>query len=163
MLPKPGSAWKLGVSKRSAETTTEIELSGENVRTISVLKDKLRQKDIVTQTITGSLQAMDFKAKKVTILYPENNRKLECFYDDEVELELLDNRRDLVQVTGTVVVDRDSLPSEITDVESIQALDLSDFEIREFHCRGQVLAFKQLLTLSPELTESKQFITLRYD
>lgn len=163
LIPKPGSAWKLGIARTNTGTLSEIHLSGDNFRSVSVLKERLRHQQTISQTITGSLEAMDFSARKATILYPETNTLLECFYSDEAEIELLDNRREYVQVTGTVVVNADNQPIKIQDVESIQALDLSDFEIREFLCRGQHLTFKKLLTLSPEITDSKQFITLRHD
>lgn len=160
MLPKAGATWKLGVSRPQAE---EITLTGDCVRNISTLKERLRQHETVAQTITGNLQAMDFEARKITILYPENNRELECFYDEELEPELWETRRGLVQVTGTVVVDAEDFPIKIQDVESIQPLDLSDFDIREVAYGESVLRFRPPLVLTPELTESKQHMTLRHD
>jgi hypothetical protein len=160
MLPKPGAIWKMGVSRPNTE---EIVLTGEYAQSVSLLKEQLRQTKIVSQTITGYLQAMDFEAHKITILYPENNRELECFYDEELETDLLETRRDLVQVTGTVVVDDHGIPQKIQAVTNIQPLDLSDFIISEIACGECLLQFREPLTLSPEPTETKQYLILRHD
>lgn len=160
MLPKPGATWKLGISRPNIKETT---LSGETVRNITMFKERIRQHRTVTQTIAGYLQAMQFEARKITILYPENNRELECFYNEELEPDLVDNRRDLVQVTGTVVVDADNVPIKIQDVESIQPVDLSDFVVKEIDCGQVMLRFSTPLTLTPELTESKQYMTLQHE
>lgn len=119
MLPRPGATWKLGVARPQTE---EITLSGDHVRNVTALVDRVREHEAVNQTITGSLQAMDFKAHKISILYPESNRELECFYSEDLEPELWETRRGLVQVTGTVVVDAGGYPVKIQDVESIQPL-----------------------------------------
>ncbi len=160
MMPKAGATWKLGIRRSASE---EILLTDESARHVPTFKEKLRQQEIIAQTITGNLQAMDFEARKITILYPENNRELECFYDEDLEPELWDTRRGLVQVTGTVVVDDEGLPTRIQDVESIQALDLSDFEVREVPCDNKKLRFAKPLLLTPELTESQQYMMLRYE
>ena len=159
MLPKPGANWKLGVSRPRSD---EITLTGDCVGNISSLKERLRQQQALTQTITGSLQAMDFKAHKITILYPENNRELDCFYDEELEPELWETRRDLVQVTGTVVVDAEGLPTKIQDVETIEPVDLTEFELREVPTPKAILRLRTPIRLVPELTESKQYMVLRH-
>ena len=160
MLPKPGATWKLGISRPEAK---EIILSSECVQHVSSLKERLHHREIVTQTITGNLQAMDFEAHKITILHPESNRELECFYNEEIEPELWETRRGLVQVTGIVVVDEQGTPSKIQDVKNIQPLDLSDFDIRDVPYEGFVLLFHAPLRLTPELTDSKQYMILRHE
>jgi hypothetical protein len=160
MLPKAGSPWKLGLK---GSTQTEILLSGEDARKVSVLKERLRRQEVVAQTITGYLQAMEFENHRVTILYPENNRELECFYDTEWEPELIEARRGLVQVTGTVVVDADDLPLRISAVENIEPLEMSDFEVREVPWHGKRLIFNEPLLLALELTDSKQHLILKDD
>ena len=74
MLPKAGATWKLGVSRPHAEETT---LSGDCVRNISTLKERLRQQQAVEQTNKGPLAAMDVKALKSPRLYPQKKRVLE--------------------------------------------------------------------------------------
>ncbi len=160
IFPKPGATWKLGITRPNME---EISFTGESVRNISTLKERLRQQRTTTQTITGNLQAMDFEAHKITILYPENNRELECFYDEQIEPELLETRRGLVQVTGIVVVGEEGIPSKIQAVENIQPLDLSDFSVSEVSCGASVLRFRSPMVLTPQLSDSQQFLMLHHD
>ena len=103
---------------------------------------------------------MEFAGRRITIVYPENNRELECVYDAEWEPDLVAARRELVQVTGTVSVDANDLPVRIHDVESIAPLDLSDFEVSEVEYSDGKLTIEPPLVLSPELTESDQYLTL---
>jgi len=70
--------------------------------------------------VTGYLTSIDFAKKKMTIIYPVTGRSLDCFYNEEVESMLFDNRRQLVQITGMVVLDENDNPKEITDATSIQ-------------------------------------------
>jgi len=161
MLPKPGSTWKIGVLSRGQQE--ELIISDDCYSNVSLLRELLRQTEIVAQTVTGHLQAMDFEAHKITVLYPENNRELDCFYEEEMELELLETRRGLVQVTGTVVVDAENSPEKIQDVTSIQPLDLSAFEIHQLTCGGRHFEFAPRLSLIPKLTESKQYMVLQHE
>lgn len=160
MLPKPGANWKFGVTYRQQP---EVCLSPENSIHVLALKEKLRQHRDEFQTITGSLQAMDFAERKITILLPVSNRFLECFYDESLEIELLETRRDFVQVTGKVVVDAQDFPVKILDVENIQPIDLSDFEVKEVHTSTITLEFLTPLTLTPTLSETRQYLCLQDD
>jgi len=63
------------------------------------------------------------------IIYPPTNKELVCLYDDEVEELLIERRRDLIQVTGRVVLDDDSQPKQLIDVTDTRDLDLSGFEL----------------------------------
>lgn len=160
MLPKAGSSWKLGIARPQYK---ELLLSGDDARKVTVMKERLRSQEIVAQTITGYLQAMDFDSRRVTIVYPETSRELECVYDSEWEPELIAARRGLVQVTGTVVLDASDHPLRITAVENIQPLDLSDFEVNEVSWGDTHIILREPLVLTPELTESKQHLVLHDD
>ncbi|ABB24718.1 hypothetical protein [Pelodictyon luteolum] len=157
LVPKAGQPWKLAISGPGQPV---VSLSGVDVGKINTIRERLRHQERVSQTITGYLQAMEFAGRRITILYPENNRELECVYDVDWEPELLAARRGLVQVTGTVSVDAGDLPVRIHDVESIEPLDMSDFEVSEVEYPGGKLSIDPPLVLSPELTESSQYLML---
>jgi len=112
--------------------------------------------------VTGRLIRIDFEEKKIVILYPINNRPLDCFYNEDVEDMLLENRRLLVQITGMVEIDENDYPKKITDAISIQEIDLSPIEFDCIKYGNKKLRFKERLVLIPELDESEQFYTIRY-
>ena len=54
---------------------------------------------------------------------------MECVYDDAIEDLLIENRRDLIQVTGLIVLDDAGAPKMITHVNDIRELDLSPLTV----------------------------------
>jgi len=112
--------------------------------------------------VTGRLIRIDFAEKKIVILYPVNNRSLDCFYNEDVEDMLLENRRMLVQITGMVEIDENDYPKKITDAINIQEIDLSPIEFDYINYGDKKLRFKERLVLTPELDESEQFYTIEY-
>src|SRR5437660_11648344 len=76
---------------------------------------------------------------------------------------LLENRRDLIQVTGRVIMDETNHPKKIVDVEQIRELDLSPFVIDVIQFDSRILKPRQPLKLSPFLNESQQLICVEYE
>lgn len=113
-----------------------------------------------TLTVTGRLSEIDFDERKITLIYPETNRELECFYDDTVEDMLLQNPRELIQVTGIVTFDEDDRPKKIVEVEDIREVDLSPFRVDEIEFDNKILRFRNPMILNPRLDESQQLICL---
>jgi hypothetical protein len=66
----------------------------------------------------------------------------------------------MIQVTGTVILDDDGLPREITDVQEIRDLDLSPFVVHTFSCDGASLRLHEPLSLTPSLDDSEQYLCL---
>ena len=112
--------------------------------------------------VTGRLARIDFNMRKITILYPVDNRKLECSYDESAEEMLVKNRRGLIQVIGEVILDEEGEPQKIIEVQDIRELDLSPFYLKEFHFEERTIRFRSPLKLQPELDESQQLICLEY-
>ncbi|MFO1430533.1 MAG: hypothetical protein U1F76_10405 [Candidatus Competibacteraceae bacterium] len=112
------------------------------------------------RTVTGRLEAISFGEHKLTIIYRPKSRPLECFYDEDIELMLLENRRDLIQVTGRVLMDDDDHPKRIDEVEHIRDLDLSPFVLGEIESRDFRLRPRRAISLLPSLTEDEQFLCL---
>jgi len=115
------------------------------------------------QTVTGRLDAISFNEHRVTIIYSPRQRGLDCFYDEDIELMLLENRRDLIQVTGRVITDDDGHPTKIVEVGEIRELDLSPFVITEIPGIQGKLKAAQPVTLQPQLSQNEQLLCLQHD
>ncbi len=161
LLPKPGAQWKIGLSRTVASRpSNEIVLTAATQKNV---KEFLvhRQDTTVPQTVTGYLHAMDFAKRLISIQYPETQKILQCSYDESLEIALIENRRDLVQVTGKVVLFEDGQIKEIIEVEDISAVDLSDFTVTEVPFKKGKLRFKKPLVLKPDQSESLQLLCLQ--
>lgn len=118
---------------------------------------------IEPQTVTGQLDAVRFNERKLDLYYAPKRRKLECTYSDELEPMLWENRRDLIQVRGKVVLDIDGHPQRIDDVEEILELDLSPFRLREFPVEDGTIRAKEPLLVTPFMSEDEQLLCLDYE
>ena len=112
------------------------------------------------QTVTGRLEAISFSERKLTINYAPKGRWLECSYDESIEPMLLENRRDLIQVTGRVIMDDENHPKKIVEVEQVRDLDLSPFVLGEFKATNFGLKPQRHLQLQPVLSENQQLVCL---
>lgn len=148
------------------------EVSGADVSPISfdenlpsrlepLLRPAEAQREI--QTVTGRLQAIDFVKHVLRIHHAPSRRVLECFYEEDVESMLLDNRRDLIQVTGQVVLDEQGQPKEIVAVDQIWDLDLSPLALSEVDVRDVHLHAHETLELAPVLSEDEQLVCLIHE
>lgn len=90
------------------------------------------QSDKETQTIAGYLHEISFENNTIKLWYPPTKRQLTCSYQPEVEEMLLSHPRDLVRITGVVVVDERGHPERILDVHNIEELDLTPITVRRF-------------------------------
>ncbi len=159
VLPKAGAKWqfKIASERRQCEFLYSTKTSKEIRRFLTPVDSSL-------QTVTGYLVAMDFDRHRIVLKYPPTDTELECFYNDELEVTLFENRRELLQVTGNVTYESDlETPKKIADVDDIQFLDMSDFTVDAFDVGGKTLEFIEPLVLTTALTESCQFLTLRDD
>ena len=132
-------------------------------RKITPIIDKTQ--DVVEEymtVVTGRLASINFEEKKIVINHPVTRKELECFYNEEIESMLFDNRRQLVQITGSVVFDDNEQPKKITDVVNIQEVDLSPIEVDIIICDDRKLHMKEHLTLKPVLDDSEQLYTVEY-
>ena len=160
LLPKTGEQWKFGFSrKKSIAKHPEIVLSAIMHKNIQELVRPIPQ-ETVPQNVNGFLHAMDFAKHTITILYPATHRQLECYYEESLEIALVENRRELVQVIGNVVLDDSGNIKEIIDVESIEAVDLSDFIIESIPYKKGCLKPKKHLVFTPFLNDSKQLLCI---
>lgn len=114
------------------------------------------------QTVTGYLVAIEFEERCLTLKYPPTGTEVKCYYSDEIESRLFENRKNLVQITGNVTYERDKeTPKKITNIDDIQVLDLTEFTLETIPLDDSTeLLFEPPLVLTPKLTECKQYMTL---
>ena len=114
------------------------------------------------QVVTGYLTNINLTNRIITIFYPPTKLEMDCVYDNAVEDLLIENRRDLIQVTGLMVLDDAGTPKKITNANDIQELDLSPLLIDTVKVGNMVLKAKQTLTLEPATDETKQLICVTH-
>jgi len=112
--------------------------------------------------VTGRLISIDFEERKIIIIHPTTKRELDCFYNEDIEDMLFENRRQLVQIVGVVTLDDNEQPKKITDVVSIQEIDLSPIDFNDIDYGKKKLHFKNSFILTPKLDNSEQLYTINY-
>lgn len=155
----------VGSGHRCEIQGTDVQPIGFDETLTSRLEPLLRPAEVQReiQTVTGRLQAIDFVKHVLRMHHAPSRRVLECFYEEDVESMLLDNRRDLIQVTGQVVLDDQGQPKEIVAVDQIWDLDLSPLSLSEVSVRGVKLRARQTLELAPVLSEDEQLVCLAHE
>jgi hypothetical protein len=152
-----------------SDSTLYVEVDDDpaiNSKTIhahcSAMADAARSvaEDYMT-VVTGRLIRIDFEQKKLVIQHPVTRKLLDCFYNEEVESMLLENRRELIQVTGNVVMDDNDLPKEISDVVCIQEVDITPIELDDIPNNDHTLRFKEPTILTPVLDDSQQLFVVK--
>ena len=110
------------------------------------------------RVVTGELKSIDFAAHKLTIIYRPTSRELDCLYDESLEDLLYERRRDLIQVTGRVLLDEGGNPKQIIDVTDIADLDLSPLVLGTCRFSDRVLEIVPPLVLQPTMDDSEQLL-----
>lgn len=158
LSPPPGSGYRYELSNGTGSACKLEQTFASRIEALMKPMDSRAQ----VQTVTGRLEAISFSERKVTINYAPKGRWLECIYDDDLEPMLLENRRDLIQVTGRVIPDDDGHPKKIVEAEEIRDLDLSPFVLAEVTGKRVKLKLPSPITLTPTLSESEQLVCLEY-
>ncbi len=74
---------------------------------------------------------------------------------------MIENRRQMIQVTGKFTLDADGHPTKLTDVTRVEPVDLSPINIREIQTHDKKLRLKTPLFLTPEMDEeTKQLLVI---
>jgi hypothetical protein len=157
MAPRADAKWTLKLHD-SANT----EFAYFDVQTIPFVQDTLvpaAQRE-ASRVVTGELKNIDFIERKITIIYPPTSKELECLYDEALEDLLYERRRELIQVTGRVLLDDQGSPKKIIDVTDIRDVDLSPLEISTVRHGVIHLHVIPVLLLEPTLDDSKQLLCI---
>lgn len=160
MAPRAGANWRLEFLAADATNFAAFD-----THTGAFIQETMfpAQEREAAQTITGELRSIDFAARKISIIYPVNNKILDCYYDESLEDLLYENRRRMIQVTGRVVLDNAGQPKEILEVSDIRDLDVSAFEIDRVKAGNIALRAKAKLLIEPTLDDTKQLLCLDHD
>jgi len=159
MAPRAGTGWELSLHDGQGATFATFD-----VQTIPFVEETLvpvEQRE-AARVVTGELKSIDFAERKVTIIYPPTSKELACIYEEAVEDLLYERRRDLIQVTGRVVLDDQGAPKQIIDVTDIRDLDLSSLDIHTIRHGQLILKATRVLSLEPSLDETKQLLCVEH-
>lgn len=160
MSPRADAQWKL-----SLHDEQDISFATFDVETIPFVEKTLvpvEQRE-AARVVTGELKSIDFTERKITIIYPPTSKELACIYEESVEDLLYEKRRDLIQVTGRVLLDEQGSPKQIIDVTDIRDLDLSAFMFDTVRHGTLTLKAMPTLILEPALDDSKQLLCIERD
>jgi hypothetical protein len=150
LLPKPGEGWQLGLQVGVKEEI--LLVSGDAISTIDRELAQDSPEDTV-MTVTGELIRIDFERRTVFLRYPPTHTELECFYVDELEETMIENRRGLMQATGQFTLDGDGNPTRLTNVTQLEPVDLSPITLKTVHWQGRTFRFTHPILLEPKLDE----------
>ncbi len=157
MLPRVGSGrtFSVGWGKRR-----HITFSEESHKRLSLLETKENNElSFIQSVVNGTLLEMDFANRAFQIYYPPTKKTIKCVYEDEDEPVLVENRRDWVQVRGIVVLDADGHPTEINNVDSVIAVDMTEIEFRTIILSdGSILGLNHPIIFSPKISEDGQIL-----
>lgn len=148
-IPKAGEGWILGFNSKNKPDI----LLAENVNSYidDWLNVDISEEEIMT--VTGDLIRIDFDKRTVVIKYPPTHQEIECIYIEELENALIENRRELIQVTGKFTLDNEGHPIKLTDVNRIEPVDLSSIMLKEVNYQNTKLRLKNPLRLTPFMDE----------
>ena len=157
LSPRESDGWwvRMTVNKSEARFTSQVR---ERAR--RVLHSELPT--VEGGAVLGELQAIDFASRKVTVLHPASQIRIECSYDDELEDDLLDSRRDLVRVTGQLGRNGNGDVVTVSDAR-VETLDLSEVELGLLVIGGRPHRIDPPLVVTPQLDEDTQQLLVFVD
>jgi len=155
MAPRADAKWRL-----SLHDSNNTPFAHFDVDTIPFVQETLvpAEQREASRVVMGELTHINFKEHKLTIIYPPTSKELECLYDEALEDLLYERRRDLIQVTGRVLLDEQGSPKKIIDVTDIGDVDLSPLEISVVRYGALHLRVTPPLSAEPSLDDSKQLL-----
>ncbi len=112
----------------------------------------------VVRTVTGRLSRVDTVNRRLAVGIPGAPHPLECTYDRSIEQVLLDNPRELIQLTGTVTLDAQGRLLGLDDMETIVLLDLSPIVVDSIESARWTLRFREPLVMPVALDDTQQLL-----
>jgi hypothetical protein len=150
--PKVGDRWKASLT---VGKDASVSLNGKVARNIEKWLDSTLSSQ-AQMTVIGELVGINFDEHRLSIKIPIDNRQLDCIYLPEIEVDLLESRRDLIQVTGEFTVDVQGHPQRITSASRIDPVDLSPIVLKILGDDKYALAAKRRFELTPTLDPETQ-------
>jgi len=103
--------------------------------------------------VIGELIAIKFESKTITIKFPPTGKHLEADYSLDLEETLFQERRGMVQVSGTAILDDEAQPTELLEVTAIRLVDLGPIEVSAVRHGGIRLVAKTPFVVVPTLSK----------
>ena len=157
MAPRADSRWSLTLHDAADRLFATIDASSARFVDEILVPEEQRE---AARVVTGELKSIDFAEHKVTIIYPPTSKELVCIYQEDIEALLYERRRDLIQVTGRVVLDENGEPKQIIDVTDIRDLDVSPLIIDLLKFKNITLRAISTLVLETHLDDTKQLLCI---
>ena len=165
-LPGPEEIWNVSLEAdpdSTGKAPTCITFTSDLAdRAKHVLEDAPPPPSDVMSVI-GELLAVNFEHNSLTLRHGQTKRQIECTFRPEIVDQIIQNRGNGVQVTGTFTLDADGMPVALADVSSVVPVDLSPLAVPQFSVNGHVFRQSGIepLFLIPVLDEdSGQLFTV---
>ncbi len=159
MAPSEGSEWVLDFAVGSRGSRRLGYGLRRDVNRIL----KADQPEVEEGTVVGELQRILLDSRQFVIRHPVTGTLISCSYEDEIEADIWESRRDYIQVTGQVSRTPEGHVSNVSDVTTIERVDLSPFYISEIEVDGLRLRLGPPLQVSPELDDETKQVFLFSD
>lgn len=143
MMPPSDAGWYLELKRKGVHFAT---FNGATTRNVKDYLRRLREPEQVLPeavTIAGELIKIDFASRKLTVRHHPTSRALECEYQDEIEEMLVENRRQLLHLSGLVELDKQDQPIRMTDVFDIRDVNLDNHVVHDIPVRSALLRFRE--------------------
>jgi hypothetical protein len=160
MAPPADSDWKLSLHDEADAAFASFD-TGIPAFVDSILITEAQRE--AGRVITGELKSIDFAERRLTLIYPPTSKELACIYDEDIEDMLYARRRDLIQVTGRVLLDDHGAPRQIIDVTDIRDLDLSPVVLDAIRFGDLTIHASPPLSVQPELDDTQQLLCVVQD
>ena len=168
-LPGPEERWSVTIESAATPDVgfpSEITFTPELAeRARRALEDAPPPPSDVMSVI-GELLAVNFERNSLTLRHGQTRRQIECTFRPEVVDQIIQNRGNGVQVTGTFTLDDGGMPVALADVSSVVPVDLSPIAAPQFTVDGRVFRPSTVVPpfFTPSLDEdSGQLFTVRDD
>lgn len=159
MAPSEGSNWAIDFNVDS-KISYQIDYRFRRDVTRLLRADNPESEE---GSVIGKLQRIFLDQRKFEIRHPVTEILISCSYEDEIESDIWESRRDYIQVTGQVSRTPDGHVSSVSEVTSIERVDTSPFLISEIQADGVRLRLDPSLTVTPELDEDTKQLFLFSD
>jgi hypothetical protein len=160
MAPSQGSGIKVALFHTGSSFHVSLNTIHERGKSCLSSAVEVEQQEI--RVVTGRLTGIQFDERKITLVYPITKKELSCFYTESVEDLLLERPRELIQVTGQIILDDNEQPQKIVNVDSIVEIDLSTFYLKTIEYSWREFIFNKPLELTPFLDETQQLYCLEH-
>jgi hypothetical protein len=159
MAPKPGTGVVLNLEDNRKTRIADMGVVAEGAKTIlSVREDE--SEGARKGYITGKLIVMQFHNRILRLALSGSGRTLDAGYAEDYEPELVQSRRNLIQIRGNITYGIDNIPDSIYDVDEILPIDTDPIEVSLVRKSGIVLRARQPLSFEIHFDEEESFYSL---